>query len=512
MTHSARCTRCGAPLDQSNHLAACASCGSRGSAGARWLQPLGPGKARSADCRVGQLFREYRRTHGLTQAALGHRLGFDQSYVSKVESGRQDIRDRDALRRIAEVLVVAPEDLGLSRDELPSEGRLEIVGGAVSSSQRQWRMIRAHLNHSRENLGHVAARLYNGCSIGRTGGPLLVRPDWLFPKPVDFDQIALQWIDSVALPMVVGAEPETDPVLPLRGPSRRYHRYSRAIRDLDRPTLFESRSSFRLMALDTLDPASPRMGFARTTYFEMVDVCEAAAHELAAVHMAGKPVEWPALPFRRLIGDPFDLSRRPVAPSINTLTIRREGRGGSFILHERNSSHVAVAGGMYHVMPAGMFQPSIISSLDAVNDFDLWRNVMREFSEEFLGNPEHDGSGAQSIDYNASEPFRSLDAARRAGKLRIFCFGVGLDPLTLVGEILSAAVIDGDVFDDIFRELVSTNTEGSILAIGGQSAAGVPFEHRNVERLLISEPMAPAGAACLELAWRHRDVLLSAAT
>ena len=125
----------------------------------------------------------------------------------------------------------------------------------------------------------------------------------------------------------------------------------------------------------------------------MVDVCEAAAHELAAVHMAGKRVGWPTLAFRRLIGDPSDLTRRSIAPSINTLTVRRDDRGGSFLLHDRNSSRVAVAGGMYHLIPAGMFQPSSVSPLDHVNDFDLWRNVMREYSEELLGNPEHDGSG-----------------------------------------------------------------------------------------------------------------------
>jgi hypothetical protein len=40
---------------------------------------------------------------------------------------------------------------------------------------------------------------------------------------------------------------------------------------------------------------------------------------------------------------------------------------------------------------------------------------MREYSEEFLGNPEHDGSAAQMIEYDSVEPFRSLNAARRAG-------------------------------------------------------------------------------------------------
>jgi hypothetical protein len=192
------------------------------------------------------------------------------------------------------------------------------------------------------------------------------------------------------------------------------------------------------------------------------------------------------------------------------LTIRRDGRAGSFILHDRNSSHVALAGGMYHVMPAGVFQPSSISPLDQVNDFDLWRNVMREYSEEFLGNPEHDGSSAQSIDYDAVEPFRSLNAARRAGKLRVMCFGIGVDPLTLAAEILAAAIFDGDAFDDILGDLVTTNAEGTVVTTGEDSAAGIPFEHRNVERLLSSEPLAPAAAACLELAWRHRDVLLAA--
>jgi hypothetical protein len=103
-------------------------------------------------------------------------------------------------------------------------------------------------------------------------------------------------------------------------------------------------------------------------------------------HGSRAQVDWSALACRRLIGDRFDLARRTVLPSINTLTLRRDGRAGSFILQDRNSSHVALAGGMYHVMPAAVFQPSSISPLDQGNDFDLWRNVMREYSEEFVGN------------------------------------------------------------------------------------------------------------------------------
>jgi hypothetical protein len=38
-------------------------------------------------------------------------------------------------------------------------------------------------------------------------------------------------------------------------------------------------------------------------------------------------------------------------------------------------------------MPAGVFQPSTVRSGGHDADFDLWRNIMREYSEECLGNP-----------------------------------------------------------------------------------------------------------------------------
>jgi hypothetical protein len=44
----------------------------------------------------------------------------------------------------------------------------------------------------------------------------------------------------------------------------------RAIRDLDRPTLFESRGGFRLLEVEISDPASPRLGFGDTTYLDML--------------------------------------------------------------------------------------------------------------------------------------------------------------------------------------------------------------------------------------------------
>jgi hypothetical protein len=238
-------------------------------------------------------------------------------------------------------------------------------------------------------------------------------------------------------------------------------------------------------------------------------VLAGATDNVIRLRSEGAALSLKDLPFRKLVGCPFELERRPLLPSINTLTLRRGRTSAAFILHWRDPVQVAVAGGMFHVMPAGVFQPSSITPTAQARDFDLWRNVMREFSEEFLGNPDHDGSSGDPIDYENSEPFRSLNQARRDGELRIMCLGMGVDPLTLAGEILTVAVIDDHVFDQIFGDLVSTNTEGSIVAAPNRKhAEGVPFTGTNVERLLGSGLMAPAAAACLQLAWQHRALLL----
>jgi hypothetical protein len=62
------------------------------------------------------------------------------------------------------------------------------------------------------------------------------------------------------------------------------------------------------------------MSFADTTYFCGLDMYEALAHEMALVHLDESGAIRPGratmrdLPFRKLIGDPFDLGRRPVLP------------------------------------------------------------------------------------------------------------------------------------------------------------------------------------------------------
>ncbi|MEU1809209.1 hypothetical protein [Micromonospora aurantiaca (nom. illeg.)] len=120
-----------------------------------------------------------------------------------------------------------------------------------------------------------------------------------------------------------------------------------------------NRLAWHLTGVDWSQP-DRALTFTTGTYFGGVDVSDALAHEMAMYHVAGDgsgilPASWRNLGFRWLVGDPFTPSRRPTAPSTDTLTLRVDDDGASFVLHNRAAGNVAVAGGMLHIMPAGVF-------------------------------------------------------------------------------------------------------------------------------------------------------------
>jgi transcriptional regulator with XRE-family HTH domain len=472
----------------------------------------------------------------MAQEETGHPDSITATTVSRWERGIIDRPGSARRRRLARLFGVEVSQLGWDRRQaVPSTAPTladELRGSELepaadgdphppderrAASQREWRQVRHGLNEHRGDLTRIAAKHHRQYAR-LPGSDLITRDYWMLPQPVDLADIELVWVDEPAPPELTGTERESAHVRPLVTPAQRYRRYTHAIRDLVRPGLFENRLSFRLLEVDWR-PEANRLTFGPTTYFDMLDVCEAAAHELAAAHLRftadGSQLHrpsWKRQPFRKLIGDPFNLARRPLLPSIITLTIRRTSSTPTFVLHRRDSGQVAVAGSLLHVIPTGVFQPSHISARVRAHDFDLWRNTLREYSEEFLGNLEHDGNASTPIDYDGVEPFRSLNKARRDGQLRAFCFGIGLDPLTLCGEILTAVVIDADVFDDVFHDLVASNNEGTIVLGDGKSGLGpgIAFTEDNINRLITTERMAPSGAACLQLAWLHRQTVLVA--
>lgn len=463
---------------------------------------------------AGVVLAAFMNRHGLTQAQLADLLGVDRTYISKVLSGRRQIRDVGRLRQIARMIGVPPERFGLFPD--PGEAisaplRGHVLVGEVQQGVDEWRQVRKALNHRRPQLAKTAASFYTEAER-IAGTPLITSPAWMPAGPVDLAAVKLAWVNEPSLPVVTGEEAQSELYRPLMPHGGRYPRYCQAVRDLDPPVLFENRASYRLLDL-AWHGKHQKQAYGYTTYFAMIDVCEVVAHELAAAWLrhdsAADRISLSELPFRALIGDPFDLSRRTVLPSVNTMTIRFDAHSGrsSLLLHRRNPDNVAVAGGMTHIMPAGVFQPSGVAPWNIKADFDIWNNILRELSEELLGNPEHDGSTGDPVGYDTEEPFVSLNAARKDGRVRVWYLGTGLDPLTLFGEMLTVLVIDADVFDKVFAKIVAWNSEGDVV-FAADGAVGVPWQRDTVYRLLTAEPLAPAAQACVALAWDHQGLLL----
>lgn len=383
---------------------------------------------------AGDVLAEFIEQEGLTHAELADRLGVDRTYVSKVLSGSRQIRDVGRLRQVARSMGIPPERFGLlpQSEGTAVGGQAHILARDVRADVDAWRKVRMTLNHRRPQLTEAAVSLY--AEAARVAGtPLITSPVWMPAEPMDVGSLKLAWTEQSAPGAITGGEIESESCRPLMPHGGCYPRYSQAIRDLDPPSLFENRVSYRLLNI-TEDRTGQEQTYGYTTYFAMVDVCEAVAHEIAAAWLRhygnAARIRLSELPFRALIGDPFELSRRPVVPSTDTLTIRHDPRPGrsSLLLHRRNSDNVALAGGMTHIIPAGVFQPSGIVPRIISADFDIWHNILRELSEEILGNPEHNGSG-EPIDYDAEEPFASLNAARRDGQVRVWYLGTGLDPM-----------------------------------------------------------------------------------
>lgn len=384
------------------------------------------------------------------------------------------------------------------------------AGNTGQDDREQWRAARRSLNQRRHELAAAAARLYPGVPrVGITS--LLCREEWLPDRPVELDQVQLRWTDPAPEVAISGASLASAHLRPRVANGQRYPTYADAVAVLDPPALFENRPVYRPLAGSlTGTIGAPSVEFTRGWYFDTVSVAEALAHELAASlpddHAEARA---DSLPFRAAIGDPCDLSRRPASVAISTLTLRRSPVGdASFLLHWRDPAKVTHAGGLYQVIPVGIFQPVSGTPESEGGDLSLWRAMVREFSEELLGGSEDYASHGDPFPYGRWDFYRRLTDGRGTGKLRVWCLGMGVDPLTLVADILTVAVFDSDLFDDAFASVVMDNAEGRVITSQGKT--GFLFTEQTVSRFTSgAEPMQAAGAAVLQLAWIHRAQLLS---
>ncbi|HEX6351662.1 hypothetical protein [Actinophytocola sp.] len=315
-----------------------------------------------------------------------------------------------------------------------------------------WHRVRAHLRQHRYELA-------TEFPAGLADTPLLTRPSWVPRAPIPLSRLDIEF------------RPALDWDLPAASGHPEYPSYSAAMAALDAPTVFENRPTWRLTDADLAGP-TPRLVFGDGWYFDSIDTGEAAAHEYAAARLDGTPT-----PLRDAVGDPTDLTRRPANMAISALTIRRGQEGDVFLLHWRDPAKVGHAGGLYQVVPVGVFQSS------GPDDFDLWRFLLREYAEELLGEPE-----VEAPDYETWPFAVAMTAALSSGDIKADVLGLGVDPLTFATDLLVRVVIDAPVFDELFGAHVAVNEEGAVTT------------HPFTSDAISGRPMQAAGAALVRLA------------
>lgn len=302
-------------------------------------------------------------------------------------------------------------------------------------------------------------------------------------------------------------------LLPKNTSGEPFATYSEALESLARPNLFNNLACYRLKRAE-LSSNPPAISVGLTNFFDGINETESIAHELARAYLKYgiktlNSLKAKDLPLRQLFSDPFDTKGRIAIFSVSALTIKL-GADPTFLLHARDSAKVAMAGSSLHLTPSGVFQPTAQDPSTIERDLSLWLTLCREYAEEFLGTPEASGEDGVALSYFEDEPYASINIAYSLEKIRVFVLGMGTDPLTLCPEVVTASIIDGDTYDEIFEDIQTENDEGRMRGermLGGK-IVGYPFTEKGVSELLLRTDLSPATRAGLETAWRNRDQLL----
>jgi hypothetical protein len=425
------------------------------------------------------------------------------------------VTDRAAPRREPDPALPgrAPADepgphLAVPHPAVPDTARPDVADAARTPSEAEWLRVAASLSRERHALAVRAAAAYPP-ELRVAGTPLLAPPAWRLPAPVPLAAVRLEFRPQAPPPDVPDLAALAPYALPERADGTRYRRYSDVVAALAAPAVFENRPAYRLIEADLAGATGPRLAFGRGRFFDGVDTGGAAAHEYAAWRAAGPAIPPAAspdarCPYRAALGGPVGLARRsaPVATSALTLRYDRSAGTAAFPLHYRQPGQVSHAGGLYQVIPVGVFQPSGEAPWNEANDFSLWRGLLREYAEELLGVDEDHGSERAPIDYAAWPLARAMTDGLADGTVRAWCLGLGADPLTFALDLLAVVVIDAPRYDDLFGDMVDDNAEGHVIKPR-------PFDAPSVTELVRDAPLQAAAAALLTLALTHRETLLA---
>jgi hypothetical protein len=197
--------------------------------------------------------------------------------------------------------------------------------------------------------------------------------------------------------------------------------------------------------LDELTPEPLHIRGRLGYYFDMIATCDALDQELRA-YGRGQRDDTPLRDaFHRAIPPQQALtSGRGRAAIIGgaVLTMYRCNGAYEFILGQR-SQRVSVGVGLYHVVPAFVYQPSGPPGFYA-DDWSIRHQVAREFGEELFGMPEYVDWQPQpetATYFYDHPPVAELKAMLAEGRAELHLTGVAFNLLSLRPEVCALLII-----------------------------------------------------------------------
>lgn len=380
----------------------------------------------------------------------------------------------------------------------------------VSTRIERFVDIRRSVAQRRPELNRLALRLH-AANVHPDLPSVLTSPRMRPAQPLPLTRLRIVMRRAGQLPPVsVPRRRRVRRMLPPQRSGAPVATYSEAIELHAKPALWNDLATYRVVSVD-LAGANPEIQVGISSFFLGVDISELLGHELAA-GSRGRRRDRPATyPIRYRLGSPVDLAARNVLTAVSALTLRVSGDRSTFFLHERDRSKVALAGGMMHLAPSGVYQPSADDPTTIDRDKSPWLTLCREFAEEYLGVDEARGLAGAQLSYEWDEPYASINTAYESGEIRAHVLFMGLDPVSLCPELVTLVTIGASAFDRIFGSMVQRNDEGEFRGarIASGRLIGFDFDESTIAYLTASDRLTPTASSALMYAWAHRDVVIS---
>ncbi|MEQ6124792.1 hypothetical protein AAON49_11355 [Pseudotenacibaculum sp. MALMAid0570] len=375
---------------------------------------------------------------------------------------------------------------------------LFFVDRKLSKNKSLYLLIRSY---TKENRAKLCEKILNDYSYKHYSSShhLIAKKNWFPETPIKVEER-----------LITFGESSNDTLLKIQKFSQfptnesgiKCKRMSEAVEKLENPKKFENRQHYRLLNYENTSHPIFMYSNQKASYFDKIDYGSLLEFEYARKHYLKQhqKFSFARLRFRNKLKNAENIMDKvKVLTGISTLTLLQDGDELRFIMHQRNN--VGYAQGVFHVAPAGEFQPETDTPERFSLDFSFWKNIMREYAEEIGTIEELDGNSGFKTDYS-KPPFSLMQKAIDENKAQLFYLGFGLDPLSLQGEVLTVCVFQHDTFKHIFPNIVDKNSEGTLYT--EKEKWGVPFT-KDVVDSYINNNTLQAGKAILELVWKYRD-------